>query len=291
MCDSPDLGFTKEGALDIIERLRGGAKSRLPYDQIRLIVSMIMSASARHGVYQPYRIPTELPIHRVRPLERRGEWFRSRADLGHPPPDKTLDYGRCHQPKRPVGYWALYYEDTALAEVRAELGQQYLISTFTMPTGSLLLPVGELDYFRRTGRTYLGEAVERSAKIYKEVLDREDWALFALFDAFLAEEFIRPAVTPTDYRITSATADVLFNCDLKLPALIDAIIYPSVAFREGTNFAVRPEAFNSKMKPVEAETKIIEITDVFGYGIFAWRVLATLKLVNADESLSWEPSS
>lgn len=247
-----------------------------------------MAASARHGVYQSYRIPSELPIHRVRPLESQGKWFRSRSDLGPPPSDKTLVYGRCHQPKRPVGYWALY-EDTALAEVRAELGQQYLISTFTMPTGSLLLPVGELDYFRRTGRTYLGEAVERSAKIYKEVLDREDWTLFALFDAFLADEFIRPAVTQTDYRVTSAVADVLFNSDLKLPEPIDAVVYPSVAFREGTNFAVRPEAFNSKMKLVEAKTKNIEITDVFGYGIFAWKVVSALKSINFDGSLSWEP--
>lgn len=286
MSDSPDLGFTKEGALGIIEQLRGGAKGRLPYDQIRLMVSVLMSASARHGVYQPYLMPKELLIHRVRWVETKGERFRSIEDLGPTPPDKTPAYGRCHQPRRPVGYWSLY-EDTALAEVRAELNEQYVISTFKMSEGSRFVPVGNLDYYRRIGRTYLGDALEQSGKYYEKILAREDSAIFALFDAFLADEFIKPAVTQTDYKITSAIADVLFNCDLKLQGQIDGIVYPSVAFREGTNFAVRTEFFKSKMKPVPAETKIVEITDVFGYGIFAWRVLATLESVNPNGNLSW----
>lgn len=284
MPDTPDLGFTKEGALGIIEQLRGGAKSRLPYDSIRLMVSILMSATAKHGVYTPYSIP-ELPIHRVRRLENKGEWFRSIADLGSTPSDKTPAYGRCHQPRRPVGYWSLY-EDVALAEVRAELNEQYVISTFKMPKGSLFVPIGDFDYYRRVGRTYLGEALEQSGKRYEQILAREDQAIFSLFDAFLADEFIKPAMTQTDYKITSAIADVLFNCDLGL-GRIDGIVYPSVAFREGINFAVS-ESFKSKMEPVPPKTKIVEITDVFGYGIFASKVLANLKFINPDGSLGWE---
>ena len=285
MSDSQDLGFTREGALGIIEQLRGGAKNRLSYDQIRLMISILMKTSSRYGVYQSYSMPTDLSVVRVRPLESSGEYYKLKEDLGPPPPDKTLGFGRCHQPGRPVGYWSLY-EDTALAEVRAELGQQYLVSTFAIPKGSLLVPVGEFDYFRRTGQTYLGTAVEQSAKNYNALLDRADWHLFALFDAFLADEFIRPAMNQTDYKITSAIADILFNCDLEL-GNIDAIFYPSVAFREGTNFAVRGELFKSKMKPFPAQTKIVQVTDVFGYGIFNCRVLTTLKSVNPDGNISW----
>ena len=72
MPDSADLGFSQEGAQAIIEQLRGGAKSRLPYDQIRLIVGVFMKASARNGVYQSYAIPTTLLIHRARKLEKKG---------------------------------------------------------------------------------------------------------------------------------------------------------------------------------------------------------------------------
>ena len=285
MSDSPDLGFSKEGALGIIEQLRGGAKSRLPYDLILQMMSMLMSACARHGVYTSYSIQTELLIHRARRLENKGEWLRSIEDLGPTPPDKTPAYGRCHQPRRPVGYWSLY-EDTALAEVRAELNEQYVISTFRMPKGSRLVPIGDFDHYRRVGRTYLGDALEQSGKGYGEILSREDRAIFALFDAFLADEFIKPAMTQTDYKITSAISFVLFNCDLKL-GKIDGIVYPSVAFLKGTNFAVR-EDFRSKMEPVPAETRIVEITDVFGYGIFVCKVLASLKSVNPDGSLDWE---
>ena len=208
-------------------------------------------------------------------------------DLGPPAPDRTVAYGRCHQPGRPVGYWSLY-EDTALAEVRAELNEQYAISTFTVPEGSLFVPVGNLDYYRRTGRTYLGHEVGRSGENYRKILDREDWGIFALFDAFLADEFIKSAVTQSDYRITSAIADILFNCNLKFPEKIDGIVYPGVAFREGANFAVRADVFRSKMRPDLAKTRIVEVTDVLGYGIFAWKELAVLESVNSDDTLCWK---
>src|SRR6187549_176139 len=101
MTDSPDLGFTREGARNIIELLRGGAANRLPYDQVRLALSVIMAASARHGVYLPYAMPAEVSLHRARQLEKKGDWFQSIRDLGPPAPDRTVAYGRCHQPGRP----------------------------------------------------------------------------------------------------------------------------------------------------------------------------------------------
>ena len=121
---------------------------------------------------------------------------------------------------------------------------------------------------------------------YKAVLNRPDWHIFALFDAFLADEFIRPAVNLTDYKVTCAISDILFNCDLGL-GKIDAILYPSVVFREGTNFAVRSELFKSRMKPVPEQTQIVEITEAFGYGIYSWRILTTLKTISADGTITW----
>lgn len=274
--------FTKEGALNIIEQLRGGAKSRLPYDQIRAL----MSAWAKRGAYQSYCLPTELSVHRVRRLENK-KWFEFADDLGPPTPEKTITYGRCHQSKHPLCYCSLY-EDTALAEVNAEVGEHYVISTFTMPKDIRLIPVGELDYFRRTGRTYIGHETPQSAKLYEEALGEEDGVVSALIDAFLADEFIKPAITQTDYKVTSALSDVLLNGDLNPRIPIDAIVYPSVAFREGTNFAVLPGPYKSKLKLVEAKTKIIEVTDVLGYGIFDYQVLATLKSVSSEGRLDWE---
>lgn len=216
-----------EGVREIIEQLRGGAKRRLSYGQIRAF----MSAWAKNGVYQTYSIPVEHTVHRARRLENE-KWPELADNLGPPTPEKTITYGRCHQPKHPLCYCSLY-EDTALAEVNAEVGEHYVISTFTMPKSIVLIPVGELDYFRRTGRTYIGHENPQSAKPYEEARGEEDWVVAALIDAFLADEFIKQATTQTDYKITSALSDVLLNGDLKPCTPIDAIVYPSVAFREG----------------------------------------------------------
>jgi hypothetical protein len=256
----------------------------LPYDHIRSLISVL----ANLNVYQTYSLPEELPVHRARPLEGK-TWFMSEGDLGPPPPKNTIHYGRCHQPNHPLCYCSLY-EDTALAEVGAKLGEHYALSTFKMPKDSILVPVGELDYFRRTGQTYIGHETSQSAKPYKEALAKEDGIVSALIDAFLADEFIKPARAQTDYKITSAISDILLNGDLSPHTPIDAIIYPSVAFREGRNFAILPEVHKSKMRLVEAETKIIEITDVLGYEIFEYRQLATLKSVSPEGQLNWEPS-
>ncbi len=271
----------------MIEQLRGGAKNRLPHEQICLMLGLLIKASDRLNVYQSYSMPVNHSIVRARHLEKAGEWFQSIRDLGPPQPEKTLQYGRCHKPGRSVAYCSLH-EGVALTEIRAELGQQYVISTFSMPTGSIVLPVGELDYFRRTGQTYLGEVHERSKENYKKILDRDDWALIALFDAFLADEFITLAETQVDYKVTSAMADVLFHGGLPFPEPIDAIIYPSVAFRAGTNFAVKSSSFrSSKVRLVESETRIIEVTKALGYGIYEYKDLTRLKSVRDDGRLEW----
>lgn len=271
-----------DAALNMIEQLRGGAKNSLSYNQIRAL----MSEWAKYGVYQVSSIPEELFVHRARKLENK-KWFEFVDDLGPPPSEKTITYGRCHQPRHPLCYCSLY-EDTALAEVNPELGEHYVISTFIMPKDIRLIPVGELDYFRRTGRTYIGNETPQSAEPHKKALGEEDWHVAALIDAFLADEFIKPATTQTDYKITSALSDVLLNDDMKPQKPIDALIYPSVAFREGMNFAILPEPYKSKMKLVEADTKIIKITHVLGYGIFEYRTVSLLKSISSDGRLKWE---
>ena len=273
---------TKDGALNVIEWLRGGVKSRLHYEQIRPYVAALASC----GAYQVYSLPAELTIHRARYLND-NKWPESVAELGPPPVHTVTEFGRCNQPKQPLWYCSLY-EDTALAEINAELAAQYVVASFTLQKDIRLIRVGDFDYYRRTGNTSIGEADPLSVKAYKEICDKDDRIIPAVIDAFLADEFIKPATSHTDYKITCAFSDVLLSGELKPSQPIDAIIYPSVAFRHGLNFAIRPEAYPSKLTLVEAETKIIEITDVVGYGIFDYRKLATLKPVSSQEILHWD---
>lgn len=273
---------TTEGALSVIEQLRGGAKIRWPYDVVRTYLKAVVPNS----VYQTYPIPTDLKLIRARPLKKSKKWPSTEDELGCRKPKATTDYGRCHRPGHPVGYCSLY-DDTALSEINAEPGKCYATSTFMLPKGAIVVPVGEFDYYRRTNETYIGHAVRKNKNAYENVLRQEDWVVPALIDAFLADEFLRPAKTETDYKLTSAFCDVLLN-DLPKSRPIDAIAYPSVAFRAGLNFAIPWESWRSKIRLERAE--IIEITETVGYGIFSWRQLAACASPGPDGALNWQES-
>ena len=287
MSDSQGLNISIQGALAIIEELKGSARERLLHDQIYMAVGIIIKASARQGLYQCYRLQHDLQVVRVRCLDRPGEWFKHKDELGPLPQDKAIVYQRCHRPGRSVGYCSLH-EHTALAEVRAGVKQQYAMSTFELPRGSTVLPLGEFDFFRRTGGTYLGEVNEGSVGIYRNVLSGEDWIQIALFDAFFADEFMKRAESELDYRVTSVIAEIIFHGGLPFPEPVDAFIYPSVAFRSGTNFAVRGSVFSSRLKLMPCKTRIIEIINDFGYGIYECKDLARLKSIGERGELNWE---
>ncbi len=102
-----------------------------------------------------------------------------------------------------------------------------------------------------------------------------------VIDAFLADEFSKPAVSNTDYFITSALSNVLFdNLDP-----LDALIYPSVVFPKGLNFAISVQAYESKMKLIRAN--IVKINDILGYGIYDYKQVDILKSSD-DDNLKFE---
>jgi RES domain-containing protein len=116
----------------------------------------------------------------------------------------------------------------------------------------------------------------------------EKWDGIALLDAFFAEEFIERARSQADYRVTSAFCDILRK-EYGSGARLDAIMYPSVAFRTGFNVAIIPEAEKGKLQLLPGETKLIRVTDVLGYGMYQCETLFTLSRVREDGSLDWKP--
>jgi len=288
-----DFVSEKEGALNVIEQLRGGVKGRWKYGQIRDFVFALISHE-RNRIYQTYEIPAlskqvapepvPFTVFRARRLKSPGEWFKSADDLGSPIPEKTDKFGRCHQPGAPVFYGSLLAE-TVLSEIDAELEDHVVISEFQIEQDITVIPVGEFDYFWRTRQTYLGAENEASSKPFEEALKTiDDNVVPLIVDAFLADEFIEPARNHTDYKITSAFSDIIFN-EFGKRYEIDAIVYPSVAFRGGVNFAFRPDSEKRKMKLIDA--KIVEITEAVGLGIFGHRKLGKLKSV-VDGQIEWE---
>ncbi|OIR11736.1 hypothetical protein GALL_65920 [mine drainage metagenome] len=274
----------KEDALKIIEQLRGGAKQRW---RLPLVKSAISGLYEKYHLNQTYKLSNELKLCRVRKLVScaRESWLSSADKLGPRKAEEVTDYGRCHHPQQSIGYFSPE-ENIALSEVNAELDDCISIAIYKLTENLIVVPIGELDFFRRTGQTRLGSAKPEASQPYSQILDEPNGNLRALVDAFFADEFIQRASTKTDYKITASISDLLLN-DKNLETQIDAIFYPSVAFRDGYNFAIRPEFVKKNMKLVETETKVVRISEVLGYGIFKYDVLSTLRSVNTTGELEW----
>ncbi|MEK6596282.1 MAG: hypothetical protein AABZ18_07195, partial [Pseudomonadota bacterium] len=136
--------------------------------------------------------------------------------------------------------------EITLSELDAKLGENFVIAEFRFKQEITILPAGELDYYRRTGETYLGSAINKSKEPYDNILKKPNAALTQLIDAFLADEFIKPAITDADYKITSAFANLVLN-ESEGSNQIDTLIYPSVVFRRSLNFAIKPDSLKNKM--------------------------------------------
>lgn len=282
----------RAGVLDFIEQLRGGADRRLPFNQLEDIVYALVNNYIR-AVYTTYTIlgTSKFTLHRIRKLEN-NEPFEYATDLGSAPIESTIDYGRCHEPQKPICYCSLY-EDIALAEVNAEAGQRYAIATYELQEDLIVLPVGELDYFRRTGTTCLGSAILTSPNPkdhYDKIIndpDKERARLRQYVDAFFADEFISPASSTTHYKLTAALSKILFEHP-QWEERPDALFYPSVAFRGGYNFAIKPDVEKVKLRLMPQETRIVVVKEVLGYGIYDTENEQVLTAVANDGVLKWD---
>jgi hypothetical protein len=282
----PDRSVIAEDYLQQIERLRGGTAARLGPDPIRpLLTELIRHARAAYWIYS---LPRVVKVHRSRPILPGDDWrgFTAR-DLGPPPPDKVTEYARCNRPGQSLLYCSLE-ENIALAEMQAAQGQEHLITTYLLDRKMRLLPIGELDFFRRTGGlTYFGSGSSKVARHYAGMVQDID---VTLIDAFLADEFMRYAETDAVYFLTSAVADILFaEAESNGWAAPDALFYPSVVFRSGVNFAITAGAFASKVSLITEETKIVRITEVLGYGLYRYDTLARLASCEPG-GLTWAES-
>lgn len=271
-----------EEHLQLIERLRGGAAARLGYEEVRPhLVELVKRAAPAYWVHSPPRV---LTVHRSRPLQQAENWQEFTArDLGPPPPEKVKSYARCNRPGQSLLYCSLE-ENIALAEMRAARGQVHLLTKYVLDRKIRLLPIGELDFFRRTGGlTYLGDSHSRIGRLYEGMVDEED---VAFIDAFFADEFMREASTDAVYFLTSALADILLSPEESSPPP-EALFYPSVVFRGGVNFAITPQAYEKRVNLLAHDTKIVRITEVLGYGLYRYEVLASLESCD-KERLSWK---
>ena len=196
-------------------------------------------------------------------------------------------YGRCHKPVAPAFYSARSL-NVALAEVDADRGAYYSLAAYQIVKPITVMAIGEFDYFWRTGCPFLGHEISKDIEDYEKFLERQDAHVLVVIDAFFADKFMRSAYTELDYRLISAIADVMFSGVSRAHEPVDALVYPSVAFREGLNFAIQPEAYRDKLRLIPEQTRILEITDVVGFGIDGYHSRKQISDVSSSGELFWQ---
>ena len=288
------VGFASslEGLRNLIEGLRGGLKFHFGFEDIRVHVQAMMRACCEN-CYGSYAIPTPFSFVRARRHDDPEALFQEMLDLGAPRPQEVKKFGRCNVPNQPILYCSLYPE-TALSELDAQREEVFTLSAYGVRLGQQVYAchVGEIDYYRRTYETYFGRNNQGNTRRLQDMEKNEQWDSQCLLDAFLAEEFISPAKSQADYRVTSAFCDILWKNKRND---LDAIMYPSVAFREGRNFALQTEAVAKKLELLSMEskhemgdvTKVVRVVDVLGYGIYRLKEIARLRSVDQNK-LKWE---
>lgn len=290
-----DFASSLDGLRNLIEGLRGGMKFHYGFDEIRIHVDAMVRACCGN-CYGSYAIPAPFAFVRARRHDDPGQLYREACDLGAPRREDIKKFGRCNVPNQPVLYCSLYPE-TALSELDAQREEVFTLASYAVQPEKKIYAchVGEIDYYRRTYETYFGRRNEGNTRRLQALETAAQWDSQCLLDAFLAEEFISPAKSQADYRVTSAFCDLLWKAN---GSDLDAIMYPSVAFREGKNFALHVKAAENKLELLSMEsrhengevTRVVRVDDVLGYGIYRVTEIARLHSIY-EGNLKWVPTN
>jgi len=188
--------------------------------------------------------------------------------MGYPPASK-VGLQRCNFPEQQILY-ASSTLDTSLLEIQFTNERPCAIVTqFRLKKGKnlSLLPIGELDYYRRHRKTRFN-ATDLDFQINNLVkpLGQYDRMVFDFVDAYLADFMSRVPHAETERNLYEVTARIA-NAFLQQND-IDGLIYPSVKRQGGFNYAIKPEVFDSKFEPIEfvLTTRVQE----YGYGLFEY---------------------
>lgn len=185
------------------------------------------------------------------------------------PPTSKVGLQRCNFPGQQILY-ASSTLDTSLLEIQFTPERPCAIVTqFRLKAGCnlSLLPIGELDHYRRHRRTRLGTpGLDEQLNQIVEPLGHYDRIAHEFVDAYLADFMSRTPHHLTErnlYEVTARIANAFLMQDD-----VDGLIYPSVKRQGGLNYAIKPDVFDKKFEPVvfALTTQVKE----YGYGLFEY---------------------
>lgn len=172
-------------------------------------------------------------------------------------------------------------EETVFAEVRAKANSCVNMAAFSVKVDFEITAylIGEIDHYRRWSKNrFLPQGLEKQSLEVFNSLDPNVALAIHLVDAFLADHFSRTGKDA--YRVSNYIAREF----LRVQA-IDAIIYPSVEFPGGQNYAINDDISKEKLE-VKGCTAIKILND-YGYGSYRGGRYGIARVDHANTLIPW----
>jgi hypothetical protein len=189
--------------------------------------------------------------------------FENIKQMGYPPDHRVKKFGRCNFPDQSMLYSANNIETSFLEIELNDTTPSAITIQFNLKENEeiRLLSIGELDHYRRHGRTRVDTpGVSEQLDKILEPLDQYERIAYQFVDAYFADYFSRVFNEQTERNLYEVTARIAHA--LLMQPDIDGIIYPSVQHAGGLNFAIKPDIFDAKFTP----GRYILTTPIFHYG-------------------------
>lgn len=267
----------------MVEQLRGGMAARGNPNEVTSLVDALIRGLPHMG----YTLSANVSVWRGR-LDNEINFFSSPADFSYCPVEKASAWGRCTRPGTTAFYGA-FKLNTVWAELYPQVGDRIHLGRATIRADKNLMisEVGGIDHCRRFGRSMMAD--KEGYDFFNEWLTSqttENAMRATLVDAYFADEFSKVVSRPRDYLVTALISGLLLDAaDVGGHFLLDAFAYPSVAHRGGVNLAIAPSSFENKME--WKEFSVVEIEESLGFGIYAYREIATAAPPTDDSELCW----
>jgi len=190
-----------------------------------------------------------------------GQLFEHTSDLAYPPSGYTSP-GRANHQNSSI-FYAASSPETAFSECRFDEGDNFHLTTYSVKKDSKLhvLILGDIDSLRRTSKTVFDST--KRADAYNYVLNglNDDIRMAVrLVDAFFVDRLARKG-NDDEYKVTAAIVSELLK-----PEEVSGIIYPSVEYSGGYNYAIKPDCYDRHIVPTE--TCMAIMMNNYGYGMY-----------------------
>lgn len=290
MKKTDDIRFLNDYPDDIDKKV-----SQLIYDyqsthnpnQRHKLAETVVERLSQFSFSFPVEFRHEHSFYRGRKVQHPQQLYPTIGELSYPPNSENVKLGRANFDGQQI-----LYSCFSITEVYSELAckQDDAINLLRFrpkrDVKVFFTPIGQLNSVRRFHRVDVGSEVYLNLMLEQlQRLKAPVARACCLVDAFFADEFSKPDPNHNDtdisqYHLTSLIANKLYEDDR-----VDGIVYPSVQYSGGYNFAIKAKSFDSKFEPEQYEGNIVR--HVLGYGIREIATYAFGNSVKEDGALTW----